>query len=99
MLKQEAERANKVVTTVQFQPPYPMKLHCKPYPKDYVNPKFRQFDGRKGNVRDHVIGFIDDLWIYASDEDLRLREFSKSLIRKVYNCFFSLPGNSIRSWE
>ena len=40
LLKSEAERASKVVATVHFQPPYLGQVTSKPYPKDYVKPKF-----------------------------------------------------------
>ena len=85
LLKTEAERANKVVTTVHVQPPYPSQVTSKPYPKDYVKLKVRLFDGKKGCAREHFISFIDDLGIYADDLDLRLREFSKSLTGKAHS--------------
>ena len=47
LLKSEAKRANKVVAAVHFQPPYPSQVTSKPYPKDYVKPKFRLFDGKR----------------------------------------------------
>ena len=40
LLKSEAERASKVLATVHFQPPYLSQVTSKPYPKDYVKPKF-----------------------------------------------------------
>ena len=96
LLKQEAERASKVVVFVQFQPPYPSQVLSSPFPKDYVNPKFKKFNSKKGNGRNHVIGFMDDLKEYASDRKLRLRELSKSLTDKTYEWFVSLSTNNIR---
>lgn len=75
----ETERANKTLITVDFQPPYLTNIVSKSYPKDYVNPRFRKFDGKKANAKEHVISFFDDLGIYANDHDLRMMEFSKSL--------------------
>ena len=70
VLKSEAERARKVVAAVNFQPPYPSQLTSKPYPKDYVKPKFRLFDSKKGSPRKNVISFINDLGMYYDDHDL-----------------------------
>ena len=76
-----------MVAAVHFQPPYPSQVTSKPYPKDYVKPKFRLFDGKKGSAWEHVISFIDDLGIYADDLDLRLRKFSKSFNINSFNTF------------
>ena len=95
MLKSEAEKASKIVAAVDFQPPYPASILSKPYPKDYTNPRFKKFDGKKGNAREHVIGFLDDLGVYASDHKLRLKEFSKSLTDRAYSWFVNLPAGSI----
>ena len=59
VLKSEAERASKVVAAMHFQHPYPSQV-TKPYPKDYVKPKFRLFDGKKSSAREYVKSFIDD---------------------------------------
>ena len=58
----------------------------------------RKFDGRKGNPREHIVSYIDDLGKYVDDENLRLREFSKSLNDKAYSWFVNLPANSIKNW-
>ena len=79
LLKSKVERANKVVAAVHFQPPYPSQVTSKPYPKDYVKPKFRLFDGKKGSARENVISFIDDLGIYADENEVRERSSSFSL--------------------
>ena len=36
---------------------------------------------------------------YADDENLRLREFFKSLTDKAYSWFVNLPANSIKDWD
>ncbi|PON86735.1 hypothetical protein TorRG33x02_174650 [Trema orientale] len=76
---------DKNIKKIDFQPPYPSHILSKPYPKDYVNPRFRTFDGRTRNAKKHVVGFIDDLRAYASDKEFRMREFSKSLTRRAYD--------------
>ena len=81
---------------MKFQSPYSNQVLSKPYPKDYIKPKLRKFDGRKGNPRKHIVSYIDDLGKYADDENLRLREFSKSLADKAYSWFVNLPANSIK---
>ncbi|PON44394.1 hypothetical protein TorRG33x02_330880 [Trema orientale] len=76
---------DKNLKKIDFQPPYLSHILSKPYPKDYVNPRFRTFDDRTGNAKKHIVGFIDDLGAYAGDEELRMREFSKSLTGRAYD--------------
>lgn len=56
-----------------------MRLLNKPYPNKYEPSTFSQYDGKKGNAIEHVSKFVDTLGLYAANEDLCLREFSKSL--------------------
>ena len=43
--------------------------------------------------------FIDTLGPYAVDEDLFLREFSKSLCNWAYTWYISLKSRSIPTWD
>ena len=83
----------------ELKSPYSNQVLSKPYPRYYVKPKLRKFDRRKGNPREHIVSYIDDLGKYADDENLRLREFSKSLTDKAYSWFVNLPANSIKNWD
>ena len=85
IFKVEIEKANKVVVAIDFQFPYPAHILAKPYPKDFINPRFRKFDGKRGNAKEHVVGFLGDLVVYASDQELILSEFSKSIIDRAYS--------------
>ena len=69
------------------RPPYPLRVLSKPYPKRYEPRAFAQYDGRKGSAVEHVSKFIDTLGSYAADEDLCLREFSKSLCDWAYTWY------------
>ena len=66
------------------RPPYSLRALSKPYLKRYEPRAFVQYDGRKGSAVEHVSKFIDTLGPYAANEDLRLREFSKSLCDRAY---------------
>ena len=99
MLRTEVEKANKIVTAMDFQPLYTASILSKPYPKNYTNPQFKKFDGKKGNAREHVISFLDDPGVYLSDHKLRLREYSKFLTDRAYLWFVSLPASSICTQE
>ncbi|CAL2227278.1 unnamed protein product [Prunus armeniaca] len=81
------------------QPPYPLNLLQQPYPKGYKAPNFILFDGRKGSPKEHVNRFIDALGSHAGDCNLRLREFSKSLIDRAYTWYTTLAPGTVRSWE
>ena len=78
LLEQKKAKAPKERFYAQ-RPPYSLRVLSKPYPKRYESRAFAQYDGKKGSVVEHVSKFIDTLGPYAADEDLCLREFSKSL--------------------
>lgn len=71
----------------------------KPYPRDYTNLLFKKFDDKKGNAKEQVISFPDDLSVCANDLDLRLKKFSKSLTIRAYSWFVNLSARSIHSWD
>ena len=62
----------------------------KPYLKDYVGSNFRMYNGKNGNVKVHVIQFIDDLGTHEFDDELRLREFFKSHTDDAYSWYANL---------
>ncbi|KAB2005812.1 hypothetical protein ERO13_D11G272233v2 [Gossypium hirsutum] len=71
-----------------------------PYPKDYTSPKFKQFNGKTSDTREHVMKFVQILKVPRLEDNLKLKEFSKSLTEKTYTyqmyCmirekFFSTP--------
>ena len=66
------------------RPPYSIRLFNKPYLERYDLLTFSLYDGRKGSAIEHVSKFIDTLRPYVGDEDLCLREFSKSLSNRAY---------------
>ena len=58
-----------------------------------------QYDGRKGSVVKHGIKFINTLGPYAANEELCLREFSKSLCDRAYTWYINLKLGSIPTWD
>ena len=73
--------------------PYNKRVAIKPYPKDYVSPKFILFNGKNGSAKEHLLKFIETLGVYGLDDDLKLKEFSKSLTEKAYTWYVNLqPG-------
>ena len=97
-LEQERARAYKERFYAR-RPSYPLKVLSKPYPERYEPKAFMQYDGRKGSVVEHVSKFIDTLGPYAADEDLCLREFSKSLCDRAYTWYIGLKSASIPTWD
>ena len=71
----------------------------KPYSERYEPRAYAQYDGRKGSVVEHVSKFIDTIGPYAADEDLCLREFSKSLCDQAYTWYISLKPGLIPTWD
>ena len=78
LLEQERARTPKERFYAR-RPPYPLRVLSKLYLERYEPCAFAQYDGRKGSAVEHVSKFIDTLGPYIADEDLCLREFSKSL--------------------
>ena len=98
LLKQEMAKAPKERFYAR-KPPYPLRILSKPYPKRYEPQVFAQYDGKKGSAVEHVSKFIDTLGPYAVDENLCLREFSKSFYDHVYTWYISLKLGPIPTWD
>ena len=81
------------------KPPYPTELLSKSYSKKYETPTFALYDGRKGNAMEHVSKFMDSIGPFAGDQELCLREFSKSLTDRAYTWYSTLQPNSIPIWK
>ena len=98
LLEQEMAKAPKE-RFYSRKPPYPLRILSKPYPKRYEPQVFAQYDGKKGSAVEHVSKFIDTLGPYAVDENLCLREFSKSFCDHVYTWYISLKPGPIPTWD
>ena len=98
LLEQERARAPKERFYTR-RPHYPLRVLSKPYPERYELRAFTQYDGRKGSAVEHVTKFIDTLGLYATNEDLCLREFSKSLCARAYTWYIGLKLGSIPTWD
>ena len=82
LLEQERARAPKerfYVRRPPRRPPYLLRVLSNPYPERYELRAFAQYDDKKGSTIKHTSKFINTLGLYATNEDLCLREFSKSL--------------------
>ena len=79
--------------------PYDQRIAAKPYPKEYVSPKFMLFNGKKGSAKEHLLKFIETLEVYGFNDDLKLKEFSKSLSEKANTWYVNLPLGSVDSWD
>ena len=60
-----------------------MKLLSRLYPEKYETPTFALYDGRRGNTIEHVSKFLDSMDPISRNEELCLREFSKSLTNRA----------------
>ena len=96
--EQERARASKERFYAR-RPPYPLRILSKPYPERYEPRVFAQYDGKKGSVVEHVSKFVDTIGPYMADEDLCLREFSKSLCGQAYTWIIGLKPRSIPTWD
>ena len=76
-----------------------MRLLNKPYPYRYKPPTFSQYDSKKESAIKHVSKFIDTMRTFAGDEDLCLREFSKSLCDHAYTWNTGFMLGSIPTWD
>uniref|UniRef100_A0A2N9HNA1 Uncharacterized protein n=1 Tax=Fagus sylvatica TaxID=28930 RepID=A0A2N9HNA1_FAGSY len=99
LLKQVREKNPNEPRHFVRKPPYPTELLKQPYPEKYIVPTFSRFDGRKRSSLVHISKFIDSMGAYASNGDLCLREFSKSLDDRAYTWYTTLPPGSVKTWE
>lgn len=95
------ERYRQSLTTFQFirDPPYLKEILSKPYLKKYESPTFLQYDGREGNVVEHVSESLDAMRDHVSNKDLCQHEFSKSFFDRVCTWHTTLLPNSVCSWD
>lgn len=70
-----------------------------PYPTKYKPPIFEKYYRVEGNAREYVVRYIDALGTFASNCDLRLREFSKSLSSHAYKWYHALKLDSVKTWD
>ena len=57
------EQKNKSLNFFEFdlKLPYLTNITARPYPKNYTNPKFKHFNGKIDDTREHVMKFIETL--------------------------------------
>ncbi|RYR33157.1 hypothetical protein Ahy_A10g047720 [Arachis hypogaea] len=61
-------------------------------------PTFYKFNG-SGSAKEHILSFLDDLGVFRNHQELKIKEFSKSLTEKVFTWYAKLKTNSINTWE
>ena len=83
LLEQERAKAPNERFYAQM-PPYLLRILSKPYLERYEPQTFAQYDGKRGSAIKHTSKFIDTFGPYAANEDLCLRDFSKSLCDRAY---------------
>ena len=96
----EQERSKKQLPSLpnpDVKRSYSQEILTMPYPTGYTVPKFIKFDGKQGNVREHVVRFIETLGVHGSAHSLHLWEFSKSYTERAYSWYVNLAPNSIQS--
>lgn len=92
MLMNEREQTFTSMTSLDLKPLYPAE-NCKETLSNRICgfsiPKVR---GRRRNIQQHVVRFLDSMRAHSSDWDFCLREFSKSLIDHTQGMRFK-PGS------
>lgn len=81
-----------------LDPHYPPEITRRPYPLRYQVSTFRKFDG-SGSAREHLMSFVDNLRVHRENRELRLKEFSKSLMGSAFTWCIKLCPRSIHTWE
>ena len=75
-LEQVKEKLSGISKKFSQDPPFPLELLDKLYPKGYKPPKFHPFDGRNGSAVEHLSRFVHTMGPYVGDRELCLREFA-----------------------
>ncbi|MBA0843254.1 hypothetical protein Goarm_000460 [Gossypium armourianum] len=77
--------------------PLPVRVVAKPYLQDYTNPKYKSSNTSSSDTCKHVMKFVKTLGVDGLDDDLKLKEFSKSSIEKAYTSCVNLTPGSVES--
>ena len=88
-----------ITVYVDTKPPYPEEIAGKPYPANYTPPIISKYDGITGNAREHIKQYVDALTTHSHNNELRLREFSKSLKGQAFTWYTSLAPGLVLSWN
>ena len=70
--------------------PYPASIAAKPYPKDYISPKFKQFNGKTCDVHEHMMKFLETFGMAGLDDDLKLKDLPSLSLRRHTPCMLTL---------
>lgn len=70
--------------SLDVKPLYPAKVASKPFLVEFVAPQFQKLDGKRGDTREHVVHFLDYIGAHSNDQNLCLRELSKSITLCIY---------------
>lgn len=60
---------------------------------------FQKFVGQRGNIKEHVVRFLDCMDAFPHDDDLSMREFFKFLTNRAYTWYVNLKPGSLHHWE
>ncbi|EOY14143.1 H0502G05.11 protein [Theobroma cacao] len=75
------------------------KVTAKSHLKDYTSPKFKQFNGKAGDAREHYMKFVETFGVACLDDDLKLKEFLEFLIEKAYTWYVNLTPDLVDFWN
>ena len=84
---------------IDTRPLYLEEIARRPYLANYTFPIFSKYDGITGNVREHIKWYMDALIAHSHDQELRLREFSRSLEGRAFTWYTSLALGLVLSWN
>jgi hypothetical protein len=82
--------------------PCPAVYDLEEYPKGYVILCFRTFSGEGNkdlNHEQHLTHFVASCSNTGGNDTLLLRQFPQSLVGTVFQWYYSLENNSIRTWD
>ncbi|XP_020576144.1 uncharacterized protein LOC110021822 [Phalaenopsis equestris] len=77
--------------------PYPEEFDAVQYPKGFVLPSFKTFDGT-GNPRQHVAHFRASCCNAGGSDALLCRQFVISLLGVAFDWYAELPNNSVKTF-
>ncbi|RYR66978.1 hypothetical protein Ahy_A03g013189 [Arachis hypogaea] len=84
--------------TWEIIPPFRHHILAKPYPKGYQPPTFHKFDST-GSAKEHILSFLDDLGVLRNHQELKIKEFSKSLTGRAFTWYCKLKASSFNTWQ
>ncbi|KAK4397456.1 hypothetical protein Sango_1582200 [Sesamum angolense] len=97
--KQDNKIEGSSKSSLTYSKPYTPRIDSLKMPMGYQPQKFQQFDGGKGNPKQHVAHFVETCNNAGTYGDYLVKQFVRSLKGNAFDWYTDLKASSIDGWE